>query len=58
MAQASTNPLIRFLPVQGANHFSILAPTTRLIAAKVLHDEGPTSNLAFTEEEVKKPFAR
>jgi alpha/beta superfamily hydrolase len=54
MARASTNPKAHFLEVQGADHFSLLAPTTRLIAAKILRDDGPTCNLAFTEEEVSK----
>jgi dipeptidyl aminopeptidase/acylaminoacyl peptidase len=53
MAAASTNPNVRFLPVKGANHFSILAPTNMLIARKILRDEGPTTNIAFTEEELK-----
>lgn len=56
MARHSTNPNIHFLPVRGATHFSILAPTTRLIAAKILRDDGPVSNLTFTEEELDKPF--
>jgi hypothetical protein len=58
MAQASTNPKARFFPVKGANHFSILLPTTRLIAAKILRDDGPSSNLAFTEAELNQPFGR
>jgi acetyl esterase/lipase len=52
MSQASTNPLIHFLPVKGLSHFSILAPTNELIAAKILRDDGPTTNLAFSEEEL------
>jgi hypothetical protein len=36
MAAVSTNPNVRFLPVKGANHFSILAPTNTLIACKIL----------------------
>jgi dienelactone hydrolase len=58
MARASTNPMIHFFPVQGANHFSILAPTTRLIASKVIRDDGPESNLTFSEEEVNKLLGR
>ena len=58
MARASTNPLIRFLPVKGVNHFSILAPTNELIAAKILRDDGPTTNLAFTENELAGPGGR
>ena len=58
MARASTNPKAHFLPVQGADHFSLLAPLTRLIAAKILRDDGPTCNLTFTEEEVNKAALR
>lgn len=58
MARASTNPQVHFLRARGATHFSLLAPTNRLIAARVLKDDGPTCNLTFTEEEVSKPFTR
>jgi acetyl esterase/lipase len=58
MARASNNPNVHFLPVRGATHFSILAPLTRLIADKVLRDDGPTCNLTFTEEEVNKAFTK
>lgn len=58
MARASTNPKLHFLPVQGANHFSVLAPTTRLLADKILRDTGATSNLEITEQEVNQLFAR
>jgi acetyl esterase/lipase len=54
MASASTNPLIRFLPVKGVNHFSILAPTNELIAAKILRDEAPTTQIAFSEQELSE----
>jgi acetyl esterase/lipase len=58
MARASTNPKAHFYAVRGANHFSILAPTNRLIAERVLRDDGPTCNLTFTEEELSKPFGK
>jgi acetyl esterase/lipase len=58
MQRSSTNPLVHFLPVQGASHFSVLAPTNQLIARKILEDEGPTSNLTLTEAELNQPFAR
>ena len=58
MARSSTNPKAHFFAVRGASHFSILAPTNRLIADKVLHNDGPTCNLAFTEEELSRPFAK
>jgi dipeptidyl aminopeptidase/acylaminoacyl peptidase len=58
MARSSTNPQVHFLPVRGATHFSILAPTTRFLADRILRDDGPACSLAFTEQEVSKPFAR
>ena len=58
MARISDNPKVRFLPVKGATHFSVLAPTTRLIAEKILRDDGDSCNLTFTEEEVSKPFTK
>jgi dipeptidyl aminopeptidase/acylaminoacyl peptidase len=58
MARSTTNPKVHFLAARGATHFSILAPTTRLIAGKILRDDGAACNLAFTEEEVSKPFAK
>jgi dipeptidyl aminopeptidase/acylaminoacyl peptidase len=58
MARASRNPLLHFYPVQRANHFSILAPVTALIAAKVVNDAGPKTNLAFTENELNGLFGR
>lgn len=54
MARSSANPKTRFVPVRGANHFSLLAPTTRLITDKILRDDGPACNLVFTENEVSK----
>lgn len=58
MAGASTNPMVHFLPVPGANHFSILAPTTKLIADKLTGDGGTATSLAFSDEELRKLFAR
>jgi dipeptidyl aminopeptidase/acylaminoacyl peptidase len=58
MAKASTNPKAHFLPVRGANHFNLLAPVNRHIAAKILRDDGPACNLAFTEDEVNKLVAK
>jgi dipeptidyl aminopeptidase/acylaminoacyl peptidase len=58
MARASRNPMVHFLPVRGADHFSILAPTTRLIAESMLRDDGPETNLDFTEQQLSQLFAR
>ena len=58
LASASSNPLLRFHAVKGANHFSILAPTTRTIAAKIVRDEGPRTSLSFTAAELNQPFGK
>jgi acetyl esterase/lipase len=52
MARANRNPSIHFHPVKGGDHFSILQPVSRLVAAKILQDDGPDSNLVFTEAEL------
>lgn len=49
MARVSTNPLIHFLAVRGATHFGTLTPMKRLIAAKVLRDDAPTTSLGITK---------
>jgi len=54
MSRASSNPAIRFLPVEGANHFSILFPITHLLADKILHDEGASTNISFTADELRR----
>jgi hypothetical protein len=51
LSHASENPLVHCYAIQGANHFSIIAPLTKLIAQKVLRGDGPTSAIAFTPEE-------
>ncbi|MCI0380887.1 MAG: prolyl oligopeptidase family serine peptidase [Gemmataceae bacterium] len=58
MARNSTNANVKFLPVDGADHFNVLAPTNRLIAERILRDDGAKCNLAFTDEELRKPFGR
>jgi dienelactone hydrolase len=58
LARSSTNPHVHFVEAHGANHLSILAPTTRLIAEKLLRDDGPVAELAFTQEEVGRAFAK
>jgi acetyl esterase/lipase len=55
MSRASTSPLIRFFPVAGASHFSILAPTNELIATKILHDDSPALNISFSDVELNPP---
>ena len=58
MAKACANPKVHFQPIKGADHFSTLAPTTALIAGKILRDDGATTNIAISEEELNKPFGR
>jgi acetyl esterase/lipase len=58
MARVAKNPEIHFLEVKRADHFSILAPVTKLLVNKVLADNAPTCNLAFTEDEVNGAFGR
>jgi dienelactone hydrolase len=52
MKRRSRNPNVRFYEVAGADHFSLLAPVNALIAAKVVRDDGPETELALTEAEV------
>jgi acetyl esterase/lipase len=54
----SSNPLVHFYAVTGADHFNILDPTNRRIAAGILRDDGPSTNLAFTPGELNQPFGR
>jgi len=56
MARATTNPMVHFFPVSGADHFSILAPTTQFIAESVLRDDGPVTHLAFNGQELNQLF--
>lgn len=52
LSRASDNPRIYFHPVKGGDHFSILQPITRLVASKILADDGLTVNIAFTDAEL------
>jgi acetyl esterase/lipase len=58
MAEASENPLIHFHPIPGANHYSTLAPMTRLIAGKILHDQGTTTAITFSDQEINDLFGK
>jgi dipeptidyl aminopeptidase/acylaminoacyl peptidase len=54
MARASKNPSIHFHTVAGLSHFGILAPTNDRIAAKILADTGPTTNITISEQELNE----
>jgi acetyl esterase/lipase len=58
MQRDSKNPLIHFHAVKGAGHFNVLGPTNRTIAAAILRDDGPSTNLTFTPQELNQPFGR
>jgi dipeptidyl aminopeptidase/acylaminoacyl peptidase len=45
------------IAVPGANHFSLLAPATALIAKKILGDTGSKTNIALTEPELAAAVA-
>jgi acetyl esterase/lipase len=58
MSRASTSPKAHFYTVRGATHFSTLAPITRIIAGKIQGDDGPDTNITFSEDELNRPFSR
>jgi hypothetical protein len=58
MERVSKNPKVHFLAVNGASHFSILAPTTKLLAQRILRDTGPQPGITFTADELNRPFGR
>jgi acetyl esterase/lipase len=58
LSRACKNPAVRFIAVKGADHFSILAPASRLIAEKILQDTGETPILAFTDSELARVMGK
>ena len=58
MEQATTNDNVHFYAVEGAGHFNIVEPVSTLIAAKISRDVGPTTKLAFDQDELDRPFAK
>jgi pimeloyl-ACP methyl ester carboxylesterase len=57
MRQKSKNPNIVFLSVEGADHFTILAPVTKIVAQKILQDRGSISTIRLTEAELAASLA-
>jgi dipeptidyl aminopeptidase/acylaminoacyl peptidase len=55
MREVSENPLVQFLPVEGADHFNVLAPANRLIAKKLA---APATPFVLTELELTEAFGR
>jgi acetyl esterase/lipase len=50
--QATNNPAVQSFIITRGDHFSILAPVTRVIASKITKDTGSTPNLRFTQAEL------
>lgn len=50
----SDNDNIHCYVVDGADHFSVLAPVTRLVARKISEDTGSDLNITITDEELKE----
>lgn len=48
------NPNIQFIEVQGADHFSVLAPANEVIAQKILADTGATTNITLSAVELRR----
>jgi dienelactone hydrolase len=51
MAKATRNPMVHLFPIEGADHFSVLAPVNSRLAQKILADQGPQTNISFTDAE-------
>lgn len=58
MQKKSSNENISCYIVDGADHFSILAPITELLAEKILKDTGDTCNITLTDSELAEAMAK
>lgn len=52
--EKSSNEHISCYIMEGADHFSVLAPITELLAQKILNDTGEKTNISITQEELEK----
>jgi acetyl esterase/lipase len=52
MRSKSRNPLVTFLAVDGASHFSVLAPANEVIARAILADTGPATRIELSEAQL------
>lgn len=52
--RTSKNENIHCYIMEGQDHFSVLAPLTRVLAQKILSDTGAECNIAVTQEELDK----
>ena len=58
MEAATDNENIHCYVIEGADHFSTLAPCTRLVAQKILADTGTEASISITQEELDAAFAQ
>lgn len=59
MQRSNSNPNIFFFPIEGADHFSVLAPINGLIAQKIkAESQGEPSRFSLTVREVHDVFPR
>jgi len=52
MARISRSGNVQFFIVTSMDHFEVLYPTNKVIAAKIKQDTGATTNLAFSSDDV------
>ncbi len=58
MEKASKNENIHFNIVEGADHFSYIAPITQLIADEINADTGETCSIEITDEEIATAYSQ
>lgn len=58
MEEATENDNIHCYIMEGADHFSTLAPLTRLLAQKILEDAGEEPSITLTQEELDTAMAQ
>lgn len=58
MEAATDNGNIHCYVIEGADHFSTLAPCTRLVAQKILADTGAEASISITQEELDTAMAQ
>lgn len=56
--RTSENDNIHCYIIEGADHFSVLAPLTRVVAQKILADTGAETNISITQEELDEAMKR
>lgn len=57
LAKDNRNSQVKLWTVNGASHFSILAPVTALVAKKIVEDGGAQTRIAFTQSELDAAVA-